>query len=91
MTPEEYIKAYTRGCSNELVGGGYQRWLPVENALTAVELAREKFKESIIKMLDAEKEDTGIGLCEYDAGCENGRMEVIDSLFGKIGNMLSNR
>lgn len=87
MTPEEYIKAYTRGCSNELVGGGCQRWLPVEDALAAVELAREEFKESIIKMLDAEKEDTGIGLCEYDAGHENGRMELIDTLKKKLSEI----
>lgn len=84
---EEYIKAYTRGCSNELVGGGYQRWLPVDDALAAVELAREGFKESIIKMLDAEKEDTGIGLCEYDAGHENGRMELIDTLKKKLSEI----
>ena len=37
MTPEEYIKAYTRGCSNELVGGGYHEWLTPENALAAVD------------------------------------------------------
>ena len=49
MTPEEYIKAYTRGCSNELVHGGYQKWLPVENALAAVELAREEMKEQMMK------------------------------------------
>lgn len=100
MTAEEYIKAYTRGCSNELVSVedrfgkkviSYREWLTPENALTAVELAREEFKESIIKMLDAEKEDTGIGLCEYDAGHENGRMEIIDSLIGKIRDMSSNR
>ena len=84
MKPEEYIKAYTRGCSNELVGGGYHEWLTPENALAAVELAREELKESIIKMLDAEKEDTGIGLCEYDAGHENGRMELIDTLRNKL-------
>ena len=42
MTPEEYIKAYTRGCSNELVVGGYHEWLTPENALAAVELAREE-------------------------------------------------
>ena len=42
MTPEEYIKAYTRGCSNELVYGGYHEWLTPENALAAVELAREE-------------------------------------------------
>lgn len=45
MTPEEYIKAYTRGCSNELVYGGYHEWLTPENALAAVELARNKLKE----------------------------------------------
>ncbi len=84
MTAEEYIKAYTRGCSNELVHGGYHEWLTPENALAAVELAREEMKESIIKMLDAEKEDTSIGLCEYDAGHENGRMEVIDTLKNKL-------
>ena len=42
MTAEEYIKAYTRGCSNELVYGGYHEWLTPENALAAVELAREE-------------------------------------------------
>ena len=42
MTPEEYIKAYTRGNSNELVYGGYHEWLTPENALAAVELARKQ-------------------------------------------------
>ncbi len=37
MTAEEYIKAYTRGCSNELVYGGYHEWLTPENALAAVD------------------------------------------------------
>ena len=49
MTPEEYIKAYTRGNSNELVGGGYHEWLTPENALAAVELAREEFKKIVKK------------------------------------------
>lgn len=49
MTPEEYIKAYTRGCSNELVHGGYHEWLTPENALAAVELAREEFKKDAIE------------------------------------------
>lgn len=84
MTPEEYIKAHTRGCSNELVHGRYHEWLTSEDALAAVELARKEMKESIIKMLDAEKEDTSIGLCEYDAGHENGRMELIDTLRKKL-------
>ena len=49
MTAEEYIKAYTRGCSNELVGGGYHEWLTPENALAAVELAREEMREQMMK------------------------------------------
>ena len=49
MTPKEYIKAYTRGCSNELVHGGYHEWLTPENALAAVELAREEFKKIVKK------------------------------------------
>jgi hypothetical protein len=55
---EEYIKAYTRGCSNELVGGGYHEWLTPENALAAVELAREEMKltwqdiQRIVKIAD---------------------------------------
>ena len=48
MTPEEYIKAYTRGNSNELVGGGYHEWLTPENALAAVELAREEMMKDAI-------------------------------------------
>ena len=51
MTAEEYIKAYTRGCSNELVGGGYHEWLTPENALAAVELAREEMMEKALTYL----------------------------------------
>jgi hypothetical protein len=46
---EEYIKAYTRGCSNELVHGGYHEWLTPENALAAVELAREEMMKVAIE------------------------------------------
>ena len=49
MTAEEYIKAYTRGCSNELVYGGYHEWLTPEDALAAVKLAREEFKKIVKK------------------------------------------
>ena len=49
MTAEEYIKAYTRGCSNELVYGGYHEWLTPENALAAVELARKEMKKDAVE------------------------------------------
>lgn len=58
MTPEEYIKAYTRGCSNELIAVesragkeiiSYHEWLTPENALAAVELAREEMREQMMK------------------------------------------
>lgn len=48
MTPEEYIQAYTRGCSNELVYSGYHKWLTPENAIAAVELAREEMMKDAI-------------------------------------------
>ena len=50
MTAEEYIKAYTRGCSNELVGGGYHEWVTPENALAAVELAREEMRKDEVEV-----------------------------------------
>ena len=50
MTPEEYIKAYTRGNSNELVHGGYHEWLTPENALAAVELAREEIYKKLFRI-----------------------------------------
>ena len=50
MTAEEYIKAYTRGNSNELVHGGYHEWLTPENALAAVELAREEIYNKLFRI-----------------------------------------
>ena len=50
MTAEEYIKAYTRGCSNELTYGGYHEWLTPENALAAVELAREEIYKKLFRI-----------------------------------------
>lgn len=41
-------------------------------------------KDALMSLFDAEKEETSIGLCEYDAGHENGRMEVIMTLTEKI-------
>ena len=51
MTPEEFIKECTRGCSNELVAVedrngkdviSYHEWLTPDQALKAVEMAREQ-------------------------------------------------
>lgn len=41
-------------------------------------------KDEVAKLIEQEKEDTGIGTSEYDAGHENGRMEVIISLSEKL-------
>ena len=63
MTSEEYIREYTKGCSNELVGGGwsddgewsplYQPWLTPDHAREAVRLA----KEEVRKEIERENED----------------------------------
>lgn len=44
-------------------------------------------KDEIIKLIEQEKENTGIGTCEYDAGHENGRMEVVTSLLDKLNSI----
>ena len=78
MTPEEYIKAYTRGCSNELVGGGYQRWLPVEDALAAVELARKEMKEPASEDLEKYKEFVASELPQGSKVSQNGEFTIDD-------------
>ena len=66
MTAEEYIKAYTRGHSNELVYGGYHEWLTPENALAAVELAREELVKVVEQLkTQAEKRYDEIGKSGY--------------------------
>jgi hypothetical protein len=61
MTPEEFIRDCTRGCSNELCSvedrygkevRSYHEWLTPEQALRAVEMAREEVKEIISFTVD---------------------------------------
>ena len=40
--------------------------------------------DKLVEILDEEKEETAIGISEYDKGEENGRMEVIASILQKI-------
>lgn len=39
MKAEQFIKDYTKRCSNELTDGGYREWLTPDQALKAVEIA----------------------------------------------------
>ena len=76
MTPEKYIKAYTRGNSNELVGGGYHEWLTPENALAAVELAREEMKKPASEDLEQASEEyayTNWESDDYHEGASEGK------------------
>lgn len=54
---EQFIKDYTRGCSNETTPIGsfdhtYHEWLTPEQALAAVEIAREELVEKACEFLD---------------------------------------
>lgn len=51
MSAEDYIKAYTRGCSNETVGGEFESWMTVWGAQAAVRLAREEVKNQIVNVV----------------------------------------
>lgn len=57
MTPEKFIKDYTKRCSNELVAVedkngkkviSYHEWLTPEQALRAVDIAREQLMQNAI-------------------------------------------
>ena len=61
MTPEEFIKEYTNNCSNELCAVedrygkkvlSYREWLTPEQALRAVELAREEMIDKAYKYIN---------------------------------------
>lgn len=45
MTAEQFIKDYSNHCSNELAYGGFHEWLTPEQALRAVEIAKDAFIE----------------------------------------------
>ena len=49
MTAEEYIKDFTRGCSNELENGEFEYWLTPWQAEAACNLAREEVREQFEK------------------------------------------
>ena len=49
MTAEEYIKDYTRGCSNELENCDFEYWLTPWQAEAACKLAREEVREQFEK------------------------------------------
>ena len=49
MTAEEYIKDFTRGCSNELEDGEFEYWLTPWQAEAACNLAREEVREQFEK------------------------------------------
>ena len=51
MKAEQYIKDYTRNCSNELSNGEYESWLTPDQALRAAEIAKEETIEKACKWL----------------------------------------
>lgn len=52
MKAEQYIKDYTRNCSNELSNGEYESWLTPDYALKAVEVAKEEAIEKALAYLN---------------------------------------
>jgi hypothetical protein len=98
MKAEQFIKDYTNHCSNEIVfedGSGshlYEPWLTPEQALRAVEIAREEIYEWLQKIsFDdykvADEESYRMG-CPYDYidvyGLINNLKQAIkDSQYGR--------
>ena len=51
MTAEQFIKDYTNHSSNEFADGGFHEWLTPEQALAAVEIAREELIDNACEWL----------------------------------------
>ena len=49
---EKFIQDYTRNCSNELEGGIYHEWLTPDDALSAVDIAKEEIYEWLLNHND---------------------------------------
>ena len=65
---------------NELLSEEWQRHIEGEDT----EYIR---KDLLLEWANLEKDKTSIGLSEYDAGHENGRMELLNDLIDKINTL----
>ena len=52
MEAEQFIKDYTKRCSNELTDGGYHEWMTPDQASKAVEIAVEETIDNACQYLD---------------------------------------
>ena len=71
----QFIKDYTRNCSNELcyeegIGKLYEPWLTPDQAMAAVEIAREEVINKACEWLKSYRQDTSDGT-GYIAGIVN--------------------
>ena len=49
---KKFIDDYTRNCSNELGGGVYHEWLTPDDALSAVEIAKEEVLLNVAEWIE---------------------------------------
>lgn len=61
MTAEEYIKAYTKTCSNENVYGLHEPWLTPEHARNVAQITKE---QTVNKVVDWLYEQLNLGKLE---------------------------
>ena len=77
---EKFIQDCTRNCSNETTKYGsydhtYQEWLTPDQALRAVEIAREEMIEKAIKWVEYNNENGG---CKFDGWVDNIKQAMKD-------------
>ena len=92
MKAEQFIKDYTNHCSNEMVfedGSGshlYEPWLTPEQALRAVEIAREEMIEKAQDWIaDTFKYD---GSEDFNGGADDAMSMLLDEFTKYIRNKL---
>ena len=64
---EQYIKDYTKTCSNENVYGSYEPWLTPDHAKAVAQIAREETIKEVFNYIKDKYEDIGL---QYIRGYE---------------------
>lgn len=68
---EEYIEAYTKRCGNDIIGWEknglplHQPWLTPEDALRAVEIAKEEVAKKVLDLLQGDQTIAVINVIMY--------------------------
>lgn len=84
---EQYIKDFTRRCSNELVPEGFHEWLTPDNALRAAEISKQETIDRFCQLLSMKIGNLleSLGYNDYSINDDAAITDFIDELRKDMG------